>query len=107
MYAVHACALYPLSTHKHLLQWEWQEAPHLQLETRLIGICTWEYIYVYIGSIYTPHLYLYAKWKPVFCFSKEVYAALASGDPGSCAAPFWETLFSKMLLRVKMKYKLC
>lgn len=54
--------------------------------------------------MYAPHLYLYAKWKPVVCLSKEVYAALASGDPGSCAAPFWETLFSKMLLRVKMKY---
>lgn len=72
-----------------------------------IGVYIYIYIYVYIRSIYTPCLYLYAKWKPVFCLSKEVYAALASGDSGSRAAPFWETVFSKMLLRVKMKYKLC
>lgn len=97
MYSVHACVLNPLSTHKNLLQWELPEAPSPPVGDQA-------YRNMYIGIyIYTPHLYLYAKWKPVFCLSKEVNAALASGDPGSCAAPFWETLFSKMLLRVKMK----
>lgn len=72
------------------------EAPHLQLETKL-----WD------RNINTTHLSLYVKWKPVFCFIKEVCTTLDLDDTGSCAAPFWENMFSKILLRMKIKYELC
>lgn len=84
--SVHAHAIHPVCTHTRLLWWAFGRRLHTSSQRRRCGV----------GIRILPTC-LCARWKPVFCFSKKctLVPVHLSGK-----------LFSKVILREKMKCKL-